>query len=494
MQLPTWEQASKWLNDELVILAEDLKASTFYPQKIFSDTRSIPQQSSFIAIKGERFDGHNFIDSKLLSSVSAVICSQEHFFDVDSPELRSKAIVVKDTIRAYGKLASGWLAWLRKNGHNPLVSGPKVVAITGSVGKTTTKKMVAAALVAALGKDKVVAPPGSFNNEIGVPKTILQCTAATRCVVLEFGARNVGDIKLLTALTEPDIGICLNAGDSHIGVFGSYENILQEKTEILANGTKLGFCFGDQQDLREAADKKCSNLTFFGEAGQGSGFVSTYRVKQDANNGFLDLKIFGAKQEAQIQTSAVGPGSALAICAAIGVVDLLFDSGLRAAAEALGQTSSEAGRFESISMGNGNSVFINDAYNSNPQSLKAGLNTLATHHADKEKTLVLGTMLELGNASASMHASVAETIQRLANLKKLVTVGEFAGAFGKDAPCVHQHFESLEALLQSSTWNSWVQNGTIDNSELVYLKASNTIGLHKIPACWEKALHTKGSL
>jgi|GEM_PF-6528270 len=187
-----------------------------------------------------------------------------------------------------------------------------------------------------------------------------------------------------------------------------------------------------------------------------------------------------------IHSKSVGPGTALAICASIAVVDLLYPSLVDTATKALEQTTGEAGRFECKNVVG--TSFINDAYNSNPQSLRAGLKTLAEHFKDKEKIIVLGTMLELGEDSLLMHSELGKDLQNVPNIKCVVTVGEFAEKFGQGN---HEHFENLDAFLESTTWNSWIQNKSITSDGVVYLKASNTIRLHQIPHYWEQAMKTR---
>ena len=334
-----------------------------------------------------------------------------------------------------------------------------------------------------LSKDELIAPPGSFNNDIGVPATILRCSEQTKCLILEFGARNVGDISTLTQLTAPDIGVCLNAGNSHIGVFGSYANILQEKTEILINGTKLGLCLADQDDLSELASSKCKNLKFFGKVSPGDkspdfGFEVISSPLEETKKTHLRLHA-EESGASELSTNVIGPGTAAAVCVAVAVSELLFPRNQKPVLEALEEANAESGRFEQLDVGA--TSFINDAYNSNPQSLGAGLEVLDQHYANQAKVLVLGTMLELGSESQPMHSALAQSVSATKNLKLLVTVGEYADAFGSLCSGVHQHFKDLEAFQQSSTWNSWVQSGTIEGCELVYLKASNTVGIHKIP-------------
>jgi UDP-N-acetylmuramoyl-tripeptide--D-alanyl-D-alanine ligase len=482
---PTWKQAAGWLGSELVQIGPSVEKLSFDPDLISTDSRSIKQQGVFVAIAGERFDGHDFITPELLSKVGGVVCSSAFYTRAKSERLKDKAIVVEDTLATYGKIASRWLEHLRSQ------TSIKVVAITGSVGKTTTKKMVSTALAGFLSKEALVSPPGSFNNEIGVPATILRCNEQTKCLVLEFGARNVGDISLLTGLTKPDIGVCLNAGNSHIGVFGSYANILHEKTQILAGGTKLGLCFADQKDLRELGATKSKNLRLFGSTTNSKqGFETDFGFEvaqpSSASKVQTHLKIHTTSgPTSDLKTSVVGPGIAPAICVAVAVVELLFPKHRKQALQALESANNESGRFEHRRVGK--ISFVNDAYNSNPQSLAAGLESLNSYYATQSKVLVLGTMLELGSNSAAMHAALAGSISSTKNLQMLVTIGEHANAFASSCSAEHQHFEDLEAFMQSSTWNSWVQSGTIEGSELVYLKASNTVGVHRIPELFEAA-------
>lgn len=202
----------------------------------FFDSREIVSNGIFLALKGEHVDGHDFAINALEGGAGVIICTRE---------IGSTCIVVSDVVEAITKLA----AYVRQK-----ISGMKVIAITGSHGKTTTKDL-SKHLLSMMGK--TVAPRSSFNNDLGVPITILECSADTKFCILEMGARNLGDISKLERTFLPDIGVVLGVGSAHIGIFGSREIIATAKSEMVKNleSSKIAI-LGSYDELTINIDRK----------------------------------------------------------------------------------------------------------------------------------------------------------------------------------------------------------------------------------------------
>lgn len=212
----------------------------------FFDSRSPVKNGVFIALKGEINDGHDFLNSAIAGGAAIALVSKS----VDVPSIR-----VVDVLEALGKLAK----FLRSN-----LKDLKVVAITGSQGKTTTKDLLSH-ILGAVGR--TVSPVGSYNNDLGAPLTILKCTADTRFCVVEMGARSIGDIAKLSKIAKPNVGVVLKVGSAHIGEFGSQENIATAKGELIASLTTQDFAvLGNYDEFTPMmASLTSANILSFGE-------------------------------------------------------------------------------------------------------------------------------------------------------------------------------------------------------------------------------------
>jgi UDP-N-acetylmuramoyl-tripeptide--D-alanyl-D-alanine ligase len=217
---PTWNDCRRWIEKHITNWQDQL--SDFHPHKICIDSRAIKAGDIFVAIKGESFDGHQFIASAIAKGASAFIYAEsahEKLNNISETE-RKLGIGVKDTLAALQAIGLGWREML-----NP----KHVIALTGSVGKTTAKEMIAAICESA---GATHYSRGSFNNEIGVPLTLLKLSEEHQYVVLEFGARHEHDIGFLCSIARPNVAACLNAKAVHLSEFGSLEKVVKTKTEI----------------------------------------------------------------------------------------------------------------------------------------------------------------------------------------------------------------------------------------------------------------------
>ena len=349
---------------------------------VINSAEAIPG-SLFLAIKGERVDGHDFVADAQAHGAVLTLASKA----VDGPH-----IIVDDVVRALGKLAQH----VRSN-----LLNLNVIGITGSQGKTTTKELLTAILSAAA---PTVAPHGNFNNEIGAPLSLLHCTEETKYCIVEMGARHKGDIAHLCSIAQPTIGVVLKVGTAHLGEFGSIEKIAETKSELISSlTTEATGILGtyDEYTPKMAALHKGRNITF-GEAPECDIRATDIEVREGRahfdlvtpeGRSAVGLRIVGLHQVA----------NALAVAAVTTVLGFSLDqiaSGL-STAESSAKWRMEIHELPSL-------VLINDAYNASPEATAAALQTLV-HFAQErggESWAFLGKMHELGESSDGDHAAI----------------------------------------------------------------------------------------
>ncbi|MGP3981306.1 UDP-N-acetylmuramoyl-tripeptide--D-alanyl-D-alanine ligase [Streptomyces sp. KR80] len=427
------------------------------------DSREVRPGSLFAAFRGERVDGHDFARRAVEAGAAAVLAARP----VGVP-----AIVVDDVEAALGALARAVVERL----------GSTVVALTGSSGKTSTKDLIAQ-LLERIGP--TVWPPGSLNNEIGLPLTALRADAGTRHLVLEMGARGLGHIRYLAGLTPPRIGVVLNVGTAHIGEFGGREQIAETKgelAEVLPAADEGGVAVLNADDplVRAMAGRTKARTVLFGEA-------------EDADIRAEDVHLTEAGQPSFTLRTPSG-------CSAVTMRlygEHHVSNALAAAAVAhelgmptheIAQALSEAGqlsrwRMEVTERSDGVTV-VNDAYNANPDSMRAALRALvamgrATRAQGGRTWAVLGLMAELGDESLAEHDAVGRLAVRL-NVSKLVAVGgreaawldmgaKNEGSWGEESV----HVSDAEAAID-------LLRSELRPGDVVLVKASRAVGLERV--------------
>ncbi len=372
--------------------------------RVETDSRTIHAGSLFIPLVGERFDGHAYINASLEGGAAGCFTQRER----ESYLPGKFYIKVESTQRALRDLAR----YCRMKFPVP------VVAITGSVGKTTTKDMTAAVLGE---KYRVLKTEGNLNNEIGVPLTLLRLDSSHEAAVLELGMNHAGEIDALSALVEPDVVLITNIGDSHIEHFGSREKILEAKSEIFRHARKnaLAVLNGDDPLLRTLEGKLPFETVWCG-----TGAENAYRACALNSDG-----------RSRVTCELATPqGTGTLDIPALG--DHMIYPALMAAAvgEHFGLTRKEITdgvlhfaptkmRMNILPRGNGITI-LNDTYNANPQSMRAAVGVLATSAGGK-KVAVLGDMFELGPLAPALHAGIGEFLNK-SGVDCLVAVGELA--------------------------------------------------------------------
>ena len=389
---------------------------------VSTDSRSVAPGDLFVALKGDKFDGHAYLDEAARQGAVAAMVS--HRVDTQPP---LPQVVVADTLLGLGRLAADW----RNRFSLP------VVALTGSNGKTTVKEMLAAILAAHCGgRDAVLATRGNLNNAIGVPLTLMRLRELHRYAVIEMGMNHLGEIDYLTRLATPGVALVNNAQRAHLGPMGSLDAIAQAKGEIYA-GLRAGGVALVNADDRFADYWKGLN---------GGRRVVTFGLAADAD---VRATVEGEQVRFVTPTDAFAvrlqvagehnARNACAACAAAFALDIpprAIQLGLAGFEGVLGRLTRRAGR-------NG-SVVIDDSYNANPDSMKAALKVLAQEPG--RKVFVMGDMGELGDAGVQMHAQLG-ACARAAGADALYALGaasvHAAEAFGAGG----RHFAALDDLI-----------------------------------------------
>ncbi len=394
--------------------------------RVVTDSRAVQPGDLFVALHGEHFDGHAYVQTACNAGAVAVMVDDEKTIG-DCP-----AIVVDDTRLALGRLA----AWWRQ------VLGTRIVAITGSSGKTTVKEMLASIARSALGSEQVLATQGNLNNDIGVPLTLLGLRAEHRIGVIEMGMNHAGEIDGLVRMADPDVVLINNAGSAHLGLLGSHEAVARAKGEIVAGAGEQAVVVlnGDDRFVglwRELAqERQLLHFARFAEAD------IVGRAQTDIDGSYLQIAT--PTGEMSLRLSLPGEHNVMnALAATAGAVAL----GLPLAAVRTGLSAMQApkGRMQHKRALHG-AWLLDDTYNANPESVRAAILTLAARPG--KRVLVLGDMGELGDAAERAHREVGE-FARASGIDALLAIGSMSlqavEAFGVQG----QHFVDMDALVQA---------------------------------------------
>ena len=402
--------------------------------KISTDTRTIESGDFYLPLKGASFDGEKFIDQAIEKGAIGA------FSTTDNGTLQ-----VEDTLKAYLQLAN-----YRRNKLNL-----KVVAITGSSGKTTTKEIIASVLNQ---KYKTFKTPLNHNNEIGFCQTIFETPDDTEILVLEMGMRGLGEIELLSKYAEPDITVISNVGTAHIGRLGSRENIAKAKCEIVKFQRGSLFIGIDDELIR-------SNLIFDKE----KIFYSLNDVKiLEQNADYSKFEYLGSIYELNVggNYNIENSLAAINVAMALGLSITQIQQGLR-------EYKPIEKRWEATKIKN--YEIINDSYNANPESMRAFIDTVFEFY--KDFIVILGDMGELGDKEVEFHRILGQYINThkyIDTNSKIFTVGELAKNISNEITKMHSlHFENIVEVV------NYIQNNEKDNIKL-FLKASRSMKFEDI--------------
>ena len=432
------------------------------------DSRQIRPGALFVALAGERVDGHDYVAAARAAGALAVLGAGDVRGEL--PQLRT----VDDaaTLTALAALAHASVTALS-------AAGLTVIGLTGSSGKTSTKDLIAALLTERVGAEAVVAPRESFNNELGHPYTVLRAGSATAYLVLELSARNRGHIAELSAIAPPKIGAVLNVGSAHLGEFGSVDAIAAAKGELVqalpsaADGGVAVLNADDHRVLAMAARTTAAVVT----TGRGADAdVRAVDVRSDdrARAAFtlctpdgdapVALQVAGAHQVDNALAAA-----AVARATGMGTADI---AGALSRARAASRW-----RMEITDRPDGVTV-INDAYNANPESMRSALRSLATIGSGRRTWAVLGEMAELGAAGRAAHDEIGRLAVRL-GVDRLVVVGNAARALHLGA-ALEGSFNGESELVDDVNDAIALLTDQLRPPDVVLVKASRSVGLDRV--------------
>ncbi len=438
----------QWTDAELVGILDRFIS----PLGVSTDSRSLAAGELFIALRGENFDGHDYVEAALEGGACAAVVERGYYEDRIGV---GPLLVVDSALVALGKIAAQYRARFDL----------PIIGITGSAGKTTTKEMVAAVLGQRYNVLKTV---GSENNEIGVPRTLLQLTPQHEAVVLELAARQEGDIRYLCSIAKPTLGVLLNIGTAHLEFFGSVEGVAKAKGELLEyldESLTALINADDRVVCREVQRTKGRLLTFGFQCEskfRGEGLI----LDQEGCGHFLlhnysiDLQIPG-KHNAYNALAAAAVGEELGVAP---------EQIQRALAD-----FRPVSRRSEVTRKNGITV-INDSYNANPSSMAAALDLLAEMDAKGgRKIALLGDMLELGQQSSQLHADVGRRAAEVVDI--LLAVGpqsQHIVAAAQEAGMTRaRHFIDREQVASHLS-------AQLEVNDLVLVKASRGMGLWEL--------------
>lgn len=407
----------------------------FYPDELKTaysvsiDTRTIRNGALYFSIVGEKLDGHDFVEEAYKKGASAVVINKSKL--AKFKKLKKPFVAVDDTTKAYGYLAN----ILRKK------YNWKIISITGSNGKTTTKEFLATLLNE---KYNVVKSEANNNNHIGVPLTIFEASRNTDFIVIEHGTNHFGEIKYTADIAQPDFALITNIGEAHIEFLKNIDGVFEEKVELFKSTLKENgkiFVNVDDPLLKKYFGKNKNSITFgFGKKSDIKG-----KIIKVNDEGLTAIKLIGAGKEliVQLQVAGISNAQNFLASAAIALTLGLSKKEIISGAKKLKPVS---GRTEIIKQKN--RIIINDSYNASPVSIKAALELLNFVKKYKRKAAFLGDIFELGNKSKKIHEELAQHILNN-NIKELYTIGENMKHLNvklNKNNINKQHFNSSESL------------------------------------------------
>lgn len=456
-----WNTYRLWLGSEWVSAPNSLGLAPVI-DSFSTDSRSIRKGDWFVPISGANYDGHDFIDEVMRKGAAGFFYARAKSSEL-SLNQRSLGLEVNDPLTALQRIARGWRLEL---------NNLKLLAMTGSSGKTTTKEMLGSIIKSA---GCALTTEGSFNNEIGVPKTLLMLKPEHRYAAVEMGARHRGNISFLCQIANPNVVGLLNVGSAHLGEFGSQENLLRTKLEIFMDSPRSATLVANADDEKILAGGKATGkaLISFGRSPQADVSLLSeqwlpsggMRIELGSPLGKLQTTIKTAHAVYGINAAAA---TAMAIAAGVSVPSII--SGLEAFSGIKGRY--QVHKLKSLTL-------VDDTYNANPDSMKSGLETIGRSYKSNRIVLVLGDMLELGPEAESLHRKIGHLAASLAHPSRLITIGKLGeiiaeGAMQSDFLEKNiEKYPSVDALLEAGL--DFASLG-----DVVYAKASNGLKLSKL--------------
>ena len=409
-----------------VIYNPDMFKSIYH---VSIDSRNIKKNTLFIAIKGDRFDGHDFIDDVVKKGACAVMINGRNFKKLN--EIEIPVITVKNTTKALGDVAKIWRAKLKA----------KVIGITGSAGKTTTKEILATLLSQKFKVKKTVA---NNNNHIGVPLTILSTNEKHSVLVAELGTNHFGEIAYTASITSPDLGLITNIGDSHLEYLKNRKGVFTEKVSLLKetiNHDGKVFINNDDKILKEFGKKVKNKISF--ALSEKADYKVSIKGYDKLARPQIEIKskksVFEATLPISGEKNVLNFTAAYAIASELGLTDSQIQ-------KAVNKLKSYNKRLEIKNLKK--FTLINDTYNANPDSMKSSLDILNKIESRKKKIAILGDMFELGSESKTKHLELSNFINKT-KVDEVYSIGKMMKLMNQKLngkTKVHQHFAERESL------------------------------------------------
>jgi UDP-N-acetylmuramoyl-tripeptide--D-alanyl-D-alanine ligase len=412
---------------------------------ITTDTRKIGKGDVFVALRGERFDGHDYLRDAVRDGASALVVSRAPKLDT----LGVPVFEVRDTLIALGALAHYWRrAW-----------GKTIIGVAGSNGKTSTKDL----LRAALGRSYTVhATTGNLNNRIGVPLTLLALPPEADVAVVELGTSLPGEVAILREIVEPDIALVTSIAEEHLEGLGDLAGVLREEAAVY-EGVAVGIAPSAQPEIAEAARGKAKRVVV-------AGLDANADVKPDrweiGSDGLGVMEIAGATVRPPVRGLHNLRNAMLALAVA-------RECGVSYEDAAAGIAGMPQPKMRSAWEQVGDVTLINDAYNANPGSTRAAIELLKGTGSGRQRVIVLGTMRELGAASEQCHADIAGLA--------LASGADIVAGIGEFAPALEKHKERERVITAPDVEDLWPQlQARLQRNAIILLKASRGVQLERL--------------
>jgi len=412
---------------------------------ITTDTRKIGKGDVFLALRGERFDGHDYLRDAVRDGASALVVSRAPKLDT----LGVPIFEVRDTLIALGALAHYWRrAW-----------GKTIIGVAGSNGKTSTKDLLRAALSRSY---TVHATTGNLNNRIGVPLTLLALPPEADVAVVELGTSLPGEVAILREIVEPDIALVTSIAEEHLEGLGDLAGVLREEAAIY-EGVAVGIAPSAQPEIAEAARGKAKRVVV-------AGLDANAGVKPDrweiGSDGLGVIEIAGATVRPPVRGLHNLRNAMLALAVA-------RECGVSYEDAAAGIAGMQQPKMRSAWEQVGDVTLINDAYNANPGSTRAAIELLKGTGSGRQRVIVLGTMRELGAASEQCHADIAGLA--------LASGADIVAGIGEFAPALEKHKERERVITAPDVEDLWPQlQARLQRNAIILLKASRGVQLERL--------------
>lgn len=443
--------AGFWTLDRIAAALADCSAGSL-PRgsrpvsSITTDTRKIKKGDVFVALRGERFDGHDYLESAVRDGASAVIVSRP-------PQLGNLGVPVcevRDTLVALGALANYWRrAW-----------GKTVVGVAGSNGKTSTKDLTRAALGASYA---VHATSGNLNNRVGVPLSLLSLPVTAEIAVIEFGTSLPGEVAILRDIAEPDIALVTSIAEEHLEGLGDLAGVLREEAAVY-DGVSTGIAPSAQPEVADAARKTAKRVVVAGLDAHADLKPDRWEIGPDGL-GMIEIAGIVIRPPLRGLHNLRNTMLALAVARESGVSYEIAAAGIAAMPQPKMRVA-----WEQL----GELTLINDAYNANPGSTRAAIELLQGAGDGRQRVIVLGTMLELGAASEQCHADIAGLA--------LGSGADIVAGIGEFAPALEQRATARERVITASDVDElWPRlEARLDRNAIILLKASRGVQLERL--------------